>query len=100
MGLWNSLFGGGRPSDAAAPSRSVAEEEYKGFVVRAVAMTAGGEHQLAGEVSKTVDGATRTYKFVRADKFASADDATSASLGKGRQLIDEQGDKLFSQTWP
>ena len=99
MGFWSSLFGGSKGA-ASGPARSLGEEEYKGFTIRAVAMAAGSEHQLAGEISKDIAGETRTYKFVRADKFGSAEEAASAALNKGRQLIDEQGEKVFAQSWP
>jgi hypothetical protein len=34
---------------------------------------------------------------VRADRFAALDDVVSITLNKGRQLIDEQGDRLFKE---
>jgi hypothetical protein len=37
------------------------------------------------------------HKFVRADRFAALDDVVSITLNKGRQLIDEQGDRLFKE---
>jgi hypothetical protein len=33
---------------------------------------------------------------VRADRMSSKDDLISMALGKGRQIIDEQGDRIFS----
>ena len=47
-------------------------------------------------IDKEIGGEMKTYRFVRADRMSSREDATSMSLAKGRQLIDEQGDKLFS----
>jgi hypothetical protein len=96
MSFLKSLFGGGKSEADAKGDKALAEEDYKGFTIKAVAMSAGGEHQLAGAIEKEIGGELKTYNFVRADKFSSRDDATAMSLAKGRQLVDEQGDKLFS----
>jgi hypothetical protein len=36
------------------------------------------------------------YALVRADVFSSRDDAASYSIRKAKQIIDEQGEKLFA----
>lgn len=87
--------GGGGSSNAAAPG-----ESYKGFTIRPVLMKAGSEYQLAGSIEKEIDGEVKVHNFVRADKFGSRDEAESLALSKGRQIIDEQGDKVFGQRWP
>jgi hypothetical protein len=33
--------------------------------------------------------------MIRADTFEDEDSAAAASLGKARQMIDEQGDRIF-----
>ncbi|HEY4202790.1 MAG TPA: HlyU family transcriptional regulator [Devosiaceae bacterium] len=96
MSFLKSLFGGGKAEAPAQGDKALAQEEYKGFVIKAVAMASGSEHQLAGTIEKEIGGELKSYKFVRADKFSSRDEAASLSLAKGRQLVDEQGDKLFS----
>ena len=35
------------------------------------------------------------HRFVRADTHGSADQAHDFAIVKGRQIIDEQGDRLF-----
>lgn len=99
MSFWKKLFGGGggesgRESGGAAPS--MGQEDYKGFSIRAVQMMNGREFQLAGVIEK--DG--KSHEFVRADRFGSRDEAAQITLAKGRQIIDEQGDRLFDQNWP
>ncbi len=32
--------------------------------------------------------------------MSSRDEASSFALAKGRQIIDEQGDGVFAQSWP
>lgn len=96
MSFWKKLFGGG--GDAGADSSAPAvlgEESYKGHTIRAVTMMNGSEYQLAGTIEKEIGGETKTYQFVRADRFSSRDDMTSLALSKGRQIIDEQGDGIY-----
>jgi hypothetical protein len=97
MSFWKSLFGGGGAAKKEAPAPG---EEYKGFTIRATPMSAGSEYQLAGVIEKTVGGELKSYKFVRADRMSSRDEAVSFALAKGRQIVDEQGEGVFRQSWP
>jgi hypothetical protein len=96
MSFWKSLFGGGEPKQAA-PTPG---EDYKGFLIRPTPMPVGGEFQLAGEIEKEVGGERKVYKFVRADRMSSRDDAASMALAKGRLIVDEQGVSMFQSNWP
>jgi hypothetical protein len=96
MSFLKRLFGGGdKVADASAPA--VARQvEHKGFLVSATPYKADGQYQTCGIVSKEIGGVQKEHKFIRADRFASLDDAVEVSLKKGIQLVDEQGDKVFS----
>jgi hypothetical protein len=95
MSFLKRLFGGGGTSEAQAPA--VAKEiEHKGFVVRATPYKRDGQYQTSGTVSKEIGGVVKEHKFVRADRFAGLDDAVEVSLAKGRQIIDEQGERIFN----
>ncbi|RDE07907.1 HlyU family transcriptional regulator [Pelagibacterium lacus] len=94
MSFLKRLFGGGAAREAAAPAID-GEEEYKGFQILAKLMKDGGEYQIAGLIEKEVGGELKTHSFIRADKFTSKDDCVAATLAKGRQIIDEQGNFLF-----
>jgi len=96
MSFWKKLFGGGGDDSGAGSGAGAPEEQYKAYTIRATLLPAGSEYQLAGTIEKVGDGETKRYQFIRADKFSSKDDAVAATFGKGRQLIDEQGDHLFS----
>jgi hypothetical protein len=96
MSFWKNLFGGGEAKQAAPEPG----EEYKGFTIRPTPMAVGSEFQLSGRIEKEVDGELKTYDFVRADRMSSREDAVTLALSKARQIIDEQGEKVFSQTWP
>lgn len=98
MSFWKNLFGGGGGSDAGKEiePQPVAEESYKGFVVKALIMPIGGEYQLAGQIEKKFGEELRIHKFIRADRMSSKEDVVSLALAKGRQIVDEQGDRMFS----
>jgi hypothetical protein len=98
MSLFKKLFGGGGQTGADAPAETAAgqEIEHKGFTIRATPFKAEGQFQTAGTITKEIDGERKEHKFIRADRFASLDDATSLSLRKGQQLVDEQGDRIFN----
>lgn len=96
MSFLKKLFGGGDGSGAASGPKVLDEEEYQGFLIKALEMKAGGEFQLCGSVEKEIDGEVKVHKFIRADRLTSADMAASSALGKGRQIIDEQGERVFS----
>jgi hypothetical protein len=99
MSFFKNLFGGGGGGESAAPQASPGED-YKGFTIRATPMPVGSEFQLAGMIEKEIGGELKSYKFVRADRMSSRDDAVSLALGKAKLIVDEQGDKMFAQSWP
>jgi hypothetical protein len=92
MSFWKSLFGGGTPSDAAKPLTTA---EHDGFTITAEPFAAEGQYQVAGTITKEIGGVVKSYRFVRADKCASADDAAEIALRKGRQIVAEQGERMF-----
>ena len=94
MSFLKSLFGGGKSGGGkvAAPQQ---EAEYKGFRIEARPYMEGGQYQLAGTISKEIDGAMREHRFVRSDRFASKDEAGDFAIVKARQIIDERGEKIF-----
>jgi hypothetical protein len=92
MSWLKNLFGGG--ASGGAP-KSLKSAEHKGFMIEAQPYKEGGQFQLAGVISKEVDGARKEHRFVRADRFTSIDEAADFAISKGRQIIDEQGERLF-----
>src|SRR4030088_2698401 len=95
MSFWKSLFGGGR-SESAAES-GAAPEDYKGFTIRAAPFKSEGQYQTAGIIEKEVAGVRKEHRFIRADRYASLEDATTFALSKARQIIDQQGERMFDQ---
>ena len=92
-GFFSRLFGGGKAS-AAAPAEAV---EYNGFRIRPAPFREGGQFQTAGVIEKDFPDGMKEHHFVRAEKHGSRDEAVAFALTKGRQIIDERGDKVFDQ---
>ncbi len=99
MSFWSKLFGGGGGESAGGAVAGPAEE-YKGFTIRPNLMPVGSEFQLAGTIEKEVGGELKRHDFVRADRFSNKTEAAQLAIAKGRQIIDEQGERMFSQSWP
>jgi len=91
MSFFTKLFGGGKPAEPAEGEAV----EYKGFRIHPAAQPQGGQWLTAGVIRKEVDGVTREHRFVRADTHASPGSANDFAVVKGRQIIDEQGERMF-----
>lgn len=92
MSFWKRLFGGGGAAEEGPAGEPV---EHNGFTIRATPFSEGGQYQTCGVISKEIAGEMKEHRFIRADRFASKDDAVEVTLRKARQIIDEQGDRLF-----
>ncbi|WP_424975236.1 HlyU family transcriptional regulator [Dinoroseobacter sp. S124A] len=84
MPFLSKLFGKSEPT--GAPS-----ETHKGFTITPQSVKEGGQYRLTALIEK--DG--KSHELIRADHFASADEANAAALTKARMLIDQIGDGLF-----
>ena len=98
MSFLKRLFGGGGSADDASAGTPAKQIEHKGFTIAATPYKNEGQYQTCGVVSKEIDGVVKEHRFVRADRFAGFDDAVDVSLRKGQQLVDEQGERMFSQS--
>jgi hypothetical protein len=92
MSLLSALLG----KLAPAPAEKVPEPvEYNGFIIRPAPFKAEGQYQTAGTIERELDGVRKEHRFVRADGFATFEDAVTFTLAKARQMIDLQGERLF-----
>lgn len=94
MSFFSKLFGGGKAAGNGEP-KILGDEDYNGYTIEAIEMKAGSEYILAGNISKMIDDELRVKKFVRADRLHSAEQATTAAIKKGKQIIDQEADRLF-----
>lgn len=92
MSFWKKLFGGG---GAARQEEAVEPVEHKGYAIRPTPYLEGGQYQTCGVISKEVNGELKEHRFIRADRFASRQDAIDVTIRKAQQVIDEQGDRIF-----
>ena len=93
MSFLKRLFGGG--DDANAPAAPMKQVEHEGFVIRATPYKEGAEFQTCGVVSKEIDGETKEHRFVRAERFPTLEGAAEHSITKGKQIVDQQGERIF-----
>lgn len=96
MSFWKKLFGTGS-DDTAGPAKVVRSAEHNGFQIEAMPYAEAGQFQVAGVISKEIGGIVRQHRFVRADRFATIDEAADFSLMKARQIIDQQGERIFDE---
>ena len=95
MSFWSALFGRGGAASGAA-EKIGDPVEYKGYVIRAAPYKNNGQYQTSGIITREVDGERKEHRFIRADAYASYDDAVAFTLNKARQIVDLQGDRMFS----
>jgi hypothetical protein len=95
MSIFSALFGGGGGSGGKT-AKPAAAVEYKGYVIRAAPYKNDGHYQTAGTIEREIGGVRQEHRFIRADAYASYDDAVAFTLSKTRQIIDLQGEKIFS----
>ena len=93
MSFLSALFGRLAP---AQPQKVAEPVEYKRFIIRAEPYKSEGQYQTAGIIEREIGGVRKEHRFIRADAFASYDDAVTFTLGKARQIVDLQGERMFS----
>ena len=89
MSLLSRLFGGNGSSGAAKPRH--AAETHKGFTITPEPQRDGSNWRIAARIEK--DG--KSHHLIRADQLGNEEDCAKASIGKAKQMIDEQGDGIF-----
>ena len=90
MPFLSKLFGGG-------PARKSEEEQeiYKDFRIVVDPIREAGGFRVAARIEKEVDGEILSFQLIRADVCRSESQAREVSSAKARQVIDEQGERLF-----
>jgi hypothetical protein len=91
MSFLKRLFGGGgNDGTADAPT-----EDYEGYRITATPIAEGQTFRVAATIEKEVAGEIRQHKLVRADTVQGREAAEAACFRKAKQVIDEQGDRIF-----
>lgn len=68
---------------------------YKGYTISPMPKQGGGQWTTEGYISKDIGGVSKSEHFIRVESHIARDEATKHSIFKAKQIIDEQGDKLF-----
>jgi hypothetical protein len=89
--LWSRIAGGG----GGAPDEGPAVE-YNGYRIRPTPYRRQGQYQTCGIIEKAVGGETREHRFIRAELHPNREAAVAFSIDKAKQIIDEQGQRLFN----
>ncbi|AMM83978.1 HlyU family transcriptional regulator [Martelella sp. AD-3] len=89
--LFSGGAGGGQENEQAV--KSIVHEDC---IIFAEPVKEGAQYRLQGRIEKEVGEETLVRTFIRADLFASQDEAIEWSLKKGKQIVDQNGRSLFS----
>ena len=92
--IWSRLFAGGGVAAVADPV------DYEGYVIRAAPYPGKGGYQTCGIIEKEVAGERKEHRFVRAETHPSRETAIAFSIAKAKQIIDEQGERIFRPADP
>lgn len=90
-----STLGLGQGSAEAGQGKAADATEYEGFTIVPAPRKHAAGWLTAGVIRKQFPDGVKEHQFIRADTYASWDDAVSFCVRKGKQIIDEQGDRLF-----
>lgn len=90
--LLGRLFGGGRSGETPDPASAI---EYRGYRIFPMVRPQGGQYLTCALIEKDFPDGPKRHELIRADTHASPDDAKAFAIHKARQVIDEQGDRLF-----
>ena len=88
--LFNALF-----KEQPAQIVDVAPTEYAGYLIYPAPMAEGGQFWLAGRITKDLDGALQTHRFIRSDLFTNPADAERFMVQKAHTFIDQMGERMF-----
>jgi hypothetical protein len=90
MSILSRLFGG-----KSQTSKDAEAEHYEGFRIVPTPINEGSIYRVSARIEKDFGDQTKTHELIRADTMQSLEDALAASVRKAKQVIDEQGDRLF-----
>jgi len=91
--VWTRLASGGA---GASHEPAIPSVEYKGYRIRPTPYRANDQYQTAGTIEKDTPEGVKEHRFVRADTYHNRDDAIAFTVVKAKQIIDQQGDRIFT----
>lgn len=91
MGLLSSLKSMFSSESTASTAKEYPVEEYQGFFITPAPQQEGGQYRVNGTIRK----GEQVHQFVRADMLPSEEACAEEMLRKAKQMIDQQGDRIF-----
>jgi hypothetical protein len=91
--VWARLATREAGPSAAPPGETI---EYKGYRITPAPYPSKGQYQTAGTIEKDSPEGPKVHRFIRADTYQSRDDAIAFTISKAKQIIDQQGDRIFT----
>ena len=85
-----------RRGEGASREPSAPPVEYRGYRVRPTPYRTDGKYQTAGVIEQDGPEGVKEHRFVRAETHENREDAIAFSISKGKQIIDERGDRVFA----
>ena len=78
------------------PAEASIAQTYEGMRVFPEPIQEGSVYRLCARIEMDVEGGdVKEHLVIRADTFNNRDEAVAASTAKAKQMIDEQGPRLF-----
>ena len=90
-GFFRGLFGGGTGGAAKEANAT----EYNGYTIRPAPRREAQGWLTVGIIAKQFPDGVKEHHFIRADTSSSWDDAVDLTVRKAKQIVDEQGDRMF-----
>ena len=79
----------------SASAKDQPTTEYKGYRIRPASYRTDKHYQTAGVIEKDFPDGAKEHRFIRAETHPSQDDANEFAITKAKQIIDQQGDRIF-----
>lgn len=92
----NRIFGGSR-GDALPQENPEEFVDYKGFQIRPQPRRDNDSWNVAGTIRKETEDGPQAHYFLRADSAASREAAVELTVMKAKQMIDLEGERLFTK---
>jgi len=97
MSFLKTLFGGS-PAEPKI-SKPVETLDHEGYLIATTPMDEGGQFRVCAQISREIDGKTRTHKLIRADILPNKEEASKEAIRKAKQVIKERGERLFDSRY-
>src|SRR5262249_15201823 len=91
---WARMTGGRAAGESDEPNTPAIE--YQGYRIRPTPYRTEGQYQTAGVIEKNFPDRPKLHRVVRADTHHNKDDAVPLAISKAKQIIDLQGDRMFT----